>query len=529
MAAVDSKASGSALAPLANATFRALWIATIASNVGTWVQDVGESWLMTTLSSSPMMVALVDAAANLPLFLLALPAGALADVVDRRRLLLVTQTWMTCTAAGLALSTTFGLTNQWTLLLFSLALGFGAAMNAPAWQATTPELVSRDELPAALTLNSAAINVSRAIGPAIGGLLVAASGPAAAFWLNAVSFIGVLIVLARWKRSSPKSRLPSEHMLGAMRAGVRYVRHLRSFRAVLVRAGLFLICGSAISAILPVFARTTMRMSSGGYGVLLGCMGVGALVGAVLIPRLRRNISTEKLVAAATVTFAAVLATLALVRIVPLLYFAMFVGGIAWLTLLSSFNIAAQSAVAEWVRARALSVYLLVFAGALTGGSVLWGALATRLGIPAAFLCAAGGLLVGMLAAVRFRLPTATLDLTPSLHWPEPVLSLETEGDRGPVLVLVEYEIDPAQRAAFVDAIHELRAVRLRDGALGWTLYQDAAAPRRCVEAFTLDTWAEHLRQHARVSVADRALEDSVRAFHTGTEPPLVTHLVGGS
>lgn len=519
----------SAWSPLANATFRALWIAAIASNVGTWVQDVGEAWLMTSLSPSPMMVALVEAVTNLPLFLFALPAGALADVVDRRRLLLVTQTWMTLAAAGLALSTTLGLTTPWTLLLFALALGFGAAMNAPAWQATTPELVSHAELPAAVALNSVAINVSRALGPALGGLIVAASGPAAAFWLNSVSFVAVLVVLARWKPATRERRLPPEHMLGAMRAGVRYVRHHPTFRAVLVRAGIFLICGSAMAAILPILARKTLGMSAAGYGVLLGCMGIGALGGAAVLPRLRQKMSAEVLVAAATITFAAVFATLATVRIVPLLYVAMLAAGAAWLALLSSFNIAAQSAVAAWVRARALSIYLLVFAGALTAGSLLWGALATRLGVPAAFLCATGGLLVGMLAAFRYRLPTGKLDVTPSLHWPEPALAIELVPDQTPVLVLVEYRIDAAQSAAFAAVIREYRAVRLRDGALDWTLYHDAADPSRCIEAFTLESWTEHLRQHERFPVADREIETRVRAFHVGAEPPRVTHLLGSA
>lgn len=517
----------SAWGPLVQPLFRALWLAAVASNIGTWMHNVGADWLMTTLAPSPLMVGLMQTAENAPLFLLALPAGALADIVDRRRLLLFTQTWMLVSAVALGLLTLFGLTTPGVLLLLIFSLGLGAALNAPAWQAIVPELVPRSELSAAVSLNSVAFNIARAAGPALGGLVVAAIGSWAVFLLNSLSFVGVLTVLYRWRREPIESISPTERIVGAMRAGVRYVRHAPGLRAVLVRTGVFVSCASALWAMLPLVARQQLGLGAFGYGVLLGGLGAGAILGAVILPTLRRKVSLNVLISGGTIIFAAVIAVLATVHIFALLSVVMIFGGIAWMALMSSFNMSVQALVPAWVRARALSIYLLVFFGGMALGSAFWGAVATRVGISAALRCAAAALIAGLAAAYFFPLRVSEgLDLEPSLHWSEPTVVTELDPQAGPVLVTVDYQIAPERAAEFVAAMQEWKIILRRDGAVRWGLFADPARPGHYVETFLVESWAEHMRQHARVTNEDRAVQERIRSFHLGETEPVVTHLV---
>jgi MFS family permease len=513
--------------PLRLSLFRALWLAAVASNVGTWMHNVGAEWLMTTLAPTPLMVALMQTAETAPTFMLALPAGALADIIDRRRLLLFSQGWMLVAAVGLAVSTIFGLTTPLVLLLLTFALGLGAAMNAPAWQAIVPELVPRDQLPAAVSLNSVAFNIARALGPALGGLVVAAAGPWAVFLLNSLSFVGVILVIYRWRREPVESIAPTERVLGAMRAGLRYARHAPELRNLLVRTGVFAFCASALWATLPLIARTELKLGPLGYGVLLGGLGAGAILGAIVLPKAGRAVSVNLLVVLGTVIFAGATAALAYVRVYGLLCVAMVFGGVAWMTTMSSFNISAQTKVPEWVRARALALYLLVFFGSLAAGSAMWGLIAERVGIPVALLSASTALLVGLAATPFFPLHGGERpDLNPSLHWSEPTFMLEPHMERGPVLVTVEYIIDPARAGEFAHAAQDVKRILRRDGATRWGLFADTARPGRYLETFLVESWAEHMRQHARVTNEDRAAQERVRAFHLGDSPPVVTHLV---
>ncbi len=521
------KSIASAWGPLREPVFRALWIAAVASNVGTWMEDVGEAWLMTSLSTSTLMVALVETAGSLPVVLLAIPSGAFADLIDRRRLLLITQAWMLIVAATLGLLTIAGLTTPWVLLILAFALGLGAAANAPAWEAITPELVARKDLPAAVTLGAVAFNVARAVGPAAGGLLVAAFGPGPVFLLNAVSFLGVIVVLYRWRRPVAKNNLPSEHVLGAMRAGVRYVQHTPALQSVLVRAAVFILCASALWALLPLVARRELGLSAAGYGVLLGCLGLGGVTGASFLPKVRQKISTDSLVIGATLIFAAVTIVLGYVHITTLVGGSLFFGGIAWIALLSTFNVAAQTATAAWVRARVLGVYMLAFFGGFAIGSAMWGWIAGRAGISLTLLIAAVGLVVGLATGIRFKLRCGEdLDLTPSAHWPEPKVQAEPEPEAGPVLVTIEYQIDPDEAQAFTQAARESGEIKRRDGAFYWNLFHDTADAGRFVEAFIVDSWAEHERQHGRLTEADREVDERVRRFHLGKLSPKIAHLI---
>jgi len=400
-------------------------------------------------------------------------------------------------------------------------------MNAPAWQAIVPELAPAAELPAAIALNSVGFNIARAVGPALGGLVIAVAGTGAVFLLNAVSFLGVLVVLYRWPRPSHEHLAPPEHVFGAMQTGLRYVRYAPALSVVLVRASIFILCGAALWALLPLVARQELGLEAVGYGVLLGCLGVGAVMGAMLLPWLRQKVTIEVLVAGATALFAGATLTLASVQHFALLCAAMVAGGVAWMAVLSTFNVTVQTVVPGWVRARALAVYMLVFQGGMAAGSALWGTIATYAGIPLTLRSAAMGLVIGLLLTVRYRLQTGDgLDLTPSMHWHEPTVVNQPDLEDGPVLVTMEYHIALEHARDFAHAMRAMRVIRRRDGALRWGLFTDAAAPGRYLETFVVASWAEHLRQHERMTVADRAIENSIRAFHAGEDPPTVSHFI---
>ncbi|MTH79138.1 MFS transporter [Paracoccus aestuariivivens] len=513
--------------PLDFPLFRALWIATIISNIGTWMHDVGAGWLMTSLSPSPLLVALVQAATTGPMFLLALPAGALADILDRRRLLLAAQLLGLVAAATLALATVLGWTTPWVLLVATFVLGVAAAFSAPAFQAIVPELVDKTTLPDAVALNSLGVNIARAIGPALGGVIVALAGVPAVFALNALSVTAVLTVLYRWKRAGTVHTLPPEHFVGALKAGYRYARHAPAVRLVLVRATGFFLFSSALWAMLPLVGRHGLGLDAAGYGALLGCMGAGAVMGALALKRLRKRLAANRISGFATVLFA--LATLAL-AVVPNAWLAggvMVAAGFAWIGMLSSLNVAAQMASPGWVKARALAVYLLVFQGAMTGGSILWGVIASRSSVATALVAAGVGLLASLLLTRIAPLPReAGADLSPSRHWAEPVVSVPPHGDRGPVLIEIEYRVDPARIAEFTAALHRFKTVRHRDGAIRWDVWEDVAEPGRVIECFVVESWIEHQRQHERVTQADALDQKQIHAFQIEGVAPVVRHLL---
>ena len=516
----------SAWSPLRRSLFRGLWIADVASNIGTWMHDSAAAWLMTSLAPSPLMVSLVQAATTLPLFLLALPAGALADIFDRRRILLIAQVWWFLTTVLLGVLTITGVIQPWMLLVITLAIGVGSAVDLPAWQSIIPETVPREELPAAVGLGSIAINIARAIGPAVAGLIIVAGGPGPVFFINAVSVLGVFFVLWRWRREPTRAVLPAERLVSAMRAGVRYVRHAPALRNVIVRTPAFVGFASALWALLPVVVRTSLGRGAVSYGALVGSLGLGGLIGAALLPTWRKRWSTDAITAAATALFALGCAALAWVSNFGVLAAAMVIAGAGWLTTLSSLLLAAQRGAAGWVRGRALAISTLTLFGSLAIGAVVWGVVADRMGVQWALTAAAGGIVLGLALVPRFRLAAAeALDLEPSHNWADPVVAEELADDAGPVLVMVEYTVEPAQRAAFAATARSLlRPIRRRDGAVFWELFLDAANPRRCVEYWLVESWAEHLRQHERTTRADRELQVRVRAFTVGHER--TTHFV---
>jgi len=406
-----SPRSSSALAPLREPLFRSLWIAAVISYTGTWMQNVGAGWLMTTLTMSPFKIGMVQAAATLPVFLVIVPAGALADMIDRRRLLLFAQTWMVMAAAILGILTLFKVVTPWGLLLFTFLLGLGAVMNDPAWQAITPEIVSSEQHASAVALNSAGFNVARAVGPALGGIVVATAGCGTTFLLNALSFFGVILFLYHWKRQRHE-RVETGRVFDAIRTGLSYVRSSTVVKSVLIRTGAFSLAASAIWALLPIIARPH---GATGYGILVGSFGSGALAGAAVLPRLRRQFSVDGLVAFAIAAFALVTFFAGRVHEFGPLCVVLFVGGTAWIGILACLNTAAQTMSPDWVRARALSMYLLVLQGGMALGSAAWGALATKIGVRGALLSSAIALVAGLATIRRHRLSARDVELAPSI------------------------------------------------------------------------------------------------------------------
>jgi MFS family permease len=531
-AAADATTTGaggapSPWAPLRTPIYRAFWIASCVSFIGTWMQEVAAAWLMTTLTSSPILIGMVQTAAALPIVLLALPAGALADILDRRRLLIATLAWMLAASGLLGILALAGSVGATGLLALLFAVGIGTALVSPAWQAIMPDLVDRRDLAGALALNGIAINSARAVGPAVGGLVVAALGPGPAFLLNAVSFIGVIVVLSRWRNPQPRSLLPAEHLLGAMAAGLRYARHAPGLQAVLWRSGLFILSGSAVWALLPVLVRFELGGDATAYGLAVGCLGAGAVAGALALPRLRRSFDMGLMVAVATLLYAGATLGLALGRWPAAVALCLGATGFAWLVILTSLHTAAQSALAPWVRGRGLAVYFLVFFAGMAGGSLFWGAVARATAGPRpALVLSATGLIVALAATARLRLPGRIPEPGPARHPIAPSPLEPDDAGRGPVLVTVEYRIAAADAEPFARAMQEVRRFRLRDGAFRWHLLTDPETPERFVESFLVESWVEHLRQHERITAADRETEAAARRFHRGSGPPRITHFI---
>ncbi len=527
---VSNAAHPGAWAPLRLPMFRVFWLASLGSNIGTWINGTASGWVMTDLSPSPVMVSLVQAAASLPIVIFALAAGALTDIVDRRRYLIVTQIWMALSAAALAFLAATGQLDAWSLLILTFALGSGAAMAMPALNATIAELAPGNLLPQAVALGSLSMNLSRAIGPAIGGLLLAQLGAWAAYSLNMISFIGMVVMLCYWKRERDEQALPPERFFQALRAGLRYAHIASLFRAVLIRATAFILFATSVWALLPLIARRELGGGPGTYGFLLTFVGIGAVAAAVFMPQIRTHITRDRLVLIATIVYALTTVALATIRSETMLYGVMVICGAAWLSVLSSLQVAAQISVPAWVRGRALSLYIMIFSLGMTLGSLLWGWVAAQAGTPVALLASAAGAVLAALAVRGFSLGAREApDLAPSYHWTHPSVAEEPDKDRGPVLVTIEYEIALDQREAFLDAMQPLGVIRRRDGAFAWGIFEDIAIPGRYVEIFQVDSWLDHLRQHARVTREDQRIQETIHRFHIGSAPPRVSHFVGGA
>jgi len=521
-------ASDSALAPLRRGGFRAVWSALAGSQLVIWMNTVGAVTVIASVSDSSTLLALVQTANSVPAVLLALVTGTVADIVDRRQLALGAQLLMLAAVGGLAVLTFTETVTAAAALGLTFALGAGMATTFVVYQAFTPDFVPRTELPAAVALNGVAINLARAIGPALAGLVIAIVSAGALFAVEA-GLMALVMTVVLGLRAPARQRAARERLAPAMRAGLRFVRFSSPVRAVLVRGALFSIFASALWALLPVAAIDRLDLGSRGFGLLMGCVGAGAITGAALLPRLRRRLELDRLLIAASLGVAAGLLGLAYLPSAALLAPAVFLTGACWLTVLSSLNTSAQRVAPGWVRARTLATYQLVMQGGLALGSLALGVITGAAGVRAALLIAAGGLAAGVLGARRWPLSQSErADLSPAGTWSDPAAAaqLAPVASDGPVLVTVEYRIDSSDVDEFVAAMEKLCRVRRRDGAYRWNLYEDLQRPGCYLETFLVDSWEEHLRQHTRLTVADLDVERRAKSLHRGPEAPVVRHLL---
>jgi MFS family permease len=516
---------GSAWAPFRHRLFAAMWGAQFVSNIGSWMQTVAAQWLMLTLTGSATYVALVQTAAGLPVVLFAIVAGTIGDLVDRRRFLLVTETFMLIAAAALGALAIAGLVTPWVLLALVFAVGTGQALTSPTWQTLQPELVSPAERTQAISLGSVNQNLARAVGPAIGGALLAATSAGTVFLVNAASFIVVIGVIAAWRSAArAPDALPREHVGEAVRAGGRYIAASPVLRVILARAGLFIFFASAIWALLPLTAERVLHLGSGGYGLLLGSVGIGAVAGAVLLPRLRARLSADALLTAGSIGMAVVTLLLAYAHVTAAAAVALVVGGACWILALSTLNSLYQLSLPRWIKARGMSFYLMVFQGGGAVGAAVMGVAAEHAGLTPTLTIAAAGLALGPLAALRWRFrPIPPEDLLPAGDWPAPHLAEDQTPD-GPVLVSVEYWAQPGLEEQLMTALQRTRFSRRRTGATSWRAWQDASDPSRILEQFVVASWDEHLRQHERVTKRDQGRLDRIRELTDPAHPVTVTH-----
>ena len=521
-AQLSQAASLSPLAPLSVPVFRMLWLTWVAANTCMWMNDVAAAWLMTTLTSSPILVALVQSASTLPVFLLGLPSGALADILDRRRYFIATQFWVAAVALVLCVFVMAGGMTAPLLLMLTFANGIGLAMRWPVFAAIVPELVSRPQLPAALALNGVAMNASRIIGPLLAGAIIASAGSAWVFVLNAVLSIISGLVIMRWKRTHVPSPLGRERLPSAMRVGLQFVRQSPRMRAVLWRISIFFLHATALLALLPLLARGLEGGGAGTFTLLLASMGAGAITAAMFLPRLRQAMARDVLVIRGTALQAAATGVMAVAPNVYVAVPAMFVAGMAWITTANSLSVSAQLALPNWVRARGMSIYQMAIMGSTALGAAVWGQVATLSDVHVSLGIAAGTGVVAMLLVQRLVADRSMEeDLSPSRAFKAPVA--DAPPSTGHVVVTIEYFIDPTRATEFRAVMQESRRSRLRQGALAWQLLHDISQPARYVERIEDESWTEHLRRFDRVTASDVALRDRKLAFHVGDAPPRVT------
>jgi MFS family permease len=518
-------ASSNLWRPLRTTVFRNLLIADVISDAGAFMQNVGAAWLMVSLGAGPIYVALTQTAGSLPYFLFALPAGSAGDIVDRRKLILLTESWMMGVALILAILTIAGVMSPWILLVLTFAFSAGGALETPAWGAILPELVPKEDLAAASALNGIEFNLARAVGPALGGAIITVAGVATAFVANFASFFGVIFVVARWKRPVRRRSAPPESFSGATVAAIRYVGHSPAILTVLLRTGVVMFFSSALFALLPTVSRSVNQHATG-YGLLLGCFGGGAIIGALVMQSARDRWAMESIVSTSIVSLGFVILGMSGLHRLSTLAAVMLVGGAAWITFISLINALIQNLAPDWVRARVLAIFILVYQGSYALGTAAWGAVAQRSGVGTALVYAGVGTIVTVAIALVAQLPASTADLSPWNHWRMPVVIGEVGADveKGPVLVTIEYAVIPKRTAEFVEAMHEFGRRRRRDGAYRWAIFRDTEVADRYLEIFLVNSWAEHLRQHERQTQADRELEGRIYTYLSGE--PTVRHLI---
>lgn len=518
-----------AFAPLIeNKVFRGLWVASLAANLAMWMHDVAAAWLMTSLTTSPVMVALVSTAASMPVFLLGLPCGALADIVDRKRFFAATQLWVMVNALALLALVSLGALTAPLLLLLTFGNGIGLAMRWPVFAAVVPQIVSREHMPQALALNGVSMNLSRVVGPMLAGALLAAIGSPAVFALNAVLAVTSFVLVLRWQSERRTSTLPGERFFGAMRVGINFAAQSPRLRGLMLRIFLFFVQVAALSSLLPLVARGLAGGGPGTFTLMLSMLGGGAIIAALSFPRWRARFDRDEFVRYGVLVHAALSSLIVAVPTLWLALPAMLVVGMAWISVANSLTIAAQVAMPDWVRARGMALYQTALMGGATAGSLLWGQVASWIGVTPTIWAAAGFGVVVLLLTRRISVEgERELDFTPAAVLPYPEPQVAVAPDDGPVMVTIEYQIDPARAADFAEVMQRTRRARLRQGVLSWGLFRDVAVPGIYVEYFVDESWVEHRRRLERFTAFDAELRQLRLSFHLGPEAPVVRRYVG--
>jgi MFS family permease len=518
----------SAFSPFRSRIFLALWVASLLSNFGSLIQNVGATWLMTSLAPSADMVALVQVSTVLPIVLFSLPAGAAADVWDRRVLMLIAQSGMLVVSASLAILAWFGQVTSWLLVALTFLLGTGAALYGPPWQSSVREQVPLGDLPAAVALNSVAFNLARAVGPALGGAIVAWAGAQVAFGINAISYLGLIAVLFSWKRPPSAARLPPETMMAAMLAGLRFARLSHSLQTILVRGATFGFFAAALWGLIPLVAKDLLSGGAITFGLLLAAFGGGAVAGALGGAMIRERFTNERIVAGGSAAFgiAGLIAAFSPFLVVTVV--ALVLAGAAWLLVLSTFNVTVQLRTPRWVVGRALAIYQAGVFGGLSLGGWLWGVVAENYGVPTSLIAAGLALVVTALLGRILPMPaTDRINLEPAPTDLEDESSMPSlDPDSGPVVASTEYRIAEHDVRAFLAAARRLQRMRRRNGARRWALLHDAADPEVWVERFETPTWLDYLRVCERMTMVDREVEKEVLTYHRSEAQPLTRYLL---
>lgn len=515
-------------ATLRHRSFRAVLAGGTLYFIGNAMQAMAASWLMVEVTGSSFLAALVQTAVFLPMFLLALPAGVMADTTDRRRLLLWSLAVQAALVSLMALLFLLGIAGAPTLLLLTFAAGCCTAMLSPSWNSAIVDIVPRDELPQAITAIGISYNGARALGPALAGWIYAQGG---AGWVFVLTVAGVLALFETMRRFPPRphppSRLPAERLWGGMLSALRFARHSETVLAQLVRTVAYSAAGSALWALLPVIGQRQLGLGATGFGLLMGCLGTGAVAAGLVIGRMRQRLGLERLVAIGSVVFAGAMLVAALSHTPWLTYGALVGAGGAWMSVMSTYNTATQTSVPPWVRARATALHTLCALGSFAIGSALWGALSDLLGLPAALILAAAAMAAGMLLARRFPLRMGGLQEVTQVPLSQDLFTThQPEPEAGPVAVEIAYCVRPEQTAAFLDDVSLLRNPRRRDGATFWRVYRDLGDSSRFVERFIVTSWADYLHQRARATLADLELEGRLRRHLMPDEEPRVQHYI---
>lgn len=513
-------------APLRFPTFRRVWLASLIANLGILIQGVGAAWAMTQMTSSADQVALVQTALMLPVMLIAMPAGATADMHDRRIVAMIALSVELCGAIALTLLDWLELITPNLLLVLCFVVGSGMALRGPAWQSSVSEQVPAETLPAAVALNGISYNIARSFGPAIGGIVVATAGAVAAFALNALLYLPLLVALFLWKRVVKPSRLPREQLSRAIVSGVRYISNSPSIKIVLTRTMVFGITGGSISALMPLVARDILHGGAQTYGIMLGAFGLGAVVGALFIGEVRKRMSGEAAVRACALSMGAAIASVALSRQPVLTAAALILAGAVWMIAVTLFNIGIQLSAPRWVAGRSLAAYQAAISGGIAVGSWGWGRLTDAAGVDVALLVSSALMLLSPLLGVWLPMPRISAHGDEAEAPADPEVRLSLTSRSGPVVVEIEYRVAQNSARAFHNVMQDVQLFRQRNGAYGWSIARDIADPALWTERFHCPTWLDYLRQRSRSTKVDRALDRKAAAFHVGPEPVRIRRML---